>query len=200
MAVKYRVAGRGTVSGFYVTESRRGRYNAIGGEQNVDGRGGMMGTRTKGHWGYWGMGLAALLVVGAIGGCGGAKRQAREISESNLKPLAILYGQYISQHRGQPPGNEAQFKAFIKSLPPARLAALTENRDADGLFLSPRDGKPYVVLYGRSKGAADPGAARVVAYEQEGSGGKRLVANSMGAIDEVDETAFRQMVPSATGP
>jgi len=154
----------------------------------------------SGHWGAWGLGLVALLVVGAVSGCGGAQRKAREISESNLKPLAILYGQYISRNRGRPPPNEAEFRAFIKSLPPERLAALTANRDADSLFISPRDQKPYVVVYGGAKGPPGPGGAPVVAYEQEGSRGKRFVASSMGAIDEVDEATFRQMVPSAKGP
>jgi len=80
------------------------------------------------------------------------------------------------------------------------LATLTANRDADSLFISPRDGKPYVVLYGRSKGPPGPGGAPVVAYEQEGRGGRRFVASSMGAIEEVDDAAFRRMVPAATGP
>ena len=159
-----------------------------------------MGTLANRHGGGWRLGLAVLVVVGTVGGCGGAQRKAREIAESNLKPLAILYGQYIGQHRGRPPGNEAEFKAFIKSLPPARLATLTANRDADSLFISPRDGKPYVVLYGRSKGPPGPGGAPVVAYEQEGRGGRRFVASSMGAIEEVDDAAFRRMVPAATGP
>ena len=41
------------------------------------------------------------------------------------------------------------------------------------------------------------GGQPVVAYETTGVGGKRLVANTLGAIDEVDEATFRTLVPNA---
>ncbi len=144
-----------------------------------------------------GLAVAAFLVLPAVLGCSGPSRKAREITESNLKPLAILYGQFLSQHRGQPPKNEAEFRGFVKSLNPAQLAAMTANREVDSLFISPRDQKPYVVVYGKAKGPAGPGGAPVIAYEQEGKDGRRFVASTMGAIEEVDDATFRQMVPSA---
>ena len=146
-----------------------------------------------------GLALVALLASLGVLGCGdGARRKAQELSQSNLKPLAILYGQFASQHRGQPPKTEAEFRAFIKSFKPEQLAAITGGRDADGLFVSTRDQKPYVVIYGRTaKGPPGPAGAPVVVYEQEGRGGKRFVANSLGAVEELDEATFKQRVPDA---
>ena len=142
--------------------------------------------------------MVALLASLGVLGCGdGGRRQAQELSQSNLRPLAILYGQFISQHRGQPPKSEAEFRAFVKSLKPEQLAKIAGGRDADSLFVSTRDQKPYVVIYGKAMGPPGPAGAPVVIYEQEGRGGTRFVATSLGAVEELDEAAFKQRVPGA---
>jgi hypothetical protein len=66
------------------------------------------------------------------------------------------------------------------------------------LFVSPRDGKPYKILYGEAAKKAPsggPAGAPVIAYEQQGQGGRRWVASAMGAIEEVDEARLKQLVP-----
>ena len=60
------------------------------------------------------LGVLAFCVLPS--GCGGSGRESQEREESNLKPLAVLYGQFIGRHRDQPPGSEEEFKAFIRSL------------------------------------------------------------------------------------
>jgi len=135
-----------------------------------------------------------LLWVLAIG-CG-TQRESQEREESNLKPLAIFYGQFTGRHRGQPPASEAEFKEFVRSLPGDRLAGFNVS-DPESLFISSRDGQPYVVIYGASNGPPGPGGSPVVAYEQTGKGGKRFVASSLGAVEEVDETRFKELVPDA---
>lgn len=109
-----------------------------------------------------------------------------------MKILGLLYGQYSGQHRGQPPANEAQFKQFIE-----KNDAFLKQRQLDlaSVFVSERDGKPYVVLYGPPKGPYDLIGQPVVAYEQDGVNGKRFVANTMGAVEEVDEARFHHLVP-----
>jgi hypothetical protein len=141
--------------------------------------------------------LGGLVLCVALAGCGGHRaNQAQE--ESNLKPLALLYGQFIGQNRGQPPATEAQFKDFIRAQGKTLLESFHVS-DVDGLFVSSRDGKPYVVRYGpaAAKGPPGPGSAPVIAYEQAGVGGRRFVASSMGAVEEVDEARFKQLVPQA---
>lgn len=140
-----------------------------------------------------GLCLAAAVLGLLTVGCGGARRRAQQREESNLKPLAILYGRFIGQHRGRPPASEEEFKKFIGSFGKEQLATFNVT-DVDSLFVSPRDQKPYVVLYGKSPPA---GSARVIAHEQEGQGGTRFVATDLGKVEEVDEARFREMVPGA---
>lgn len=137
------------------------------------------------------LGVASVCVLS--GGCGRAQREAKEREESNLKPLAIMYGQFIGQHRGRPPASEEEFKEFIRSSRIEQLAGF-DVTDPESLFISSRDQKPYVVLYGKE---APLGSARVVAYEQEGKGGTRFIANDLGQVQGVDEARFREMVPGA---
>jgi hypothetical protein len=153
---------------------------------------------------FWGDdsvdGSRILLAVGLVAlcglvGCGGsAKEQAEETS--SLKPLVIFYGQFTGQHQGRPPADEAEFKAYIKTLDPSALKSFNIT-DAESLFVSPRDKKPYVILYGGANGPPGPGGQPVVAYEQEGVMGKRYVASNLGAVEEVDDKRFRELVPSA---
>jgi hypothetical protein len=137
--------------------------------------------------------LGTLVVCALLNGCGVGHRASQEREQSNLKPLAVFYGQFIGQHRGQPPANEKEFKEFIRSLGAKQVAGFDVS-DVDSLFISSRDQKPYVVLYGKN---APLGKDRVVAYEQEGKGGKRFLATDVGNIQEVDEARFKEMVPGA---
>ncbi len=138
--------------------------------------------------------IAAVCLLAA--GCGGSQKKSLAREQSGLKKLTVVYGRYLAQHRGQPPANEAEFKKFVQSLPPADRASLGI-ADSEDLFLSNRDNKPYVVIYGRPKGPPGPGGAPVIAYEQEGKSGKRWVASALGAIEEVDDARFQQLTQTA---
>ncbi|MCS7304484.1 MAG: hypothetical protein NZ602_05180 [Thermoguttaceae bacterium] len=129
-------------------------------------------------------------------GCGGGSRESLQREQSSLKPLAILYGQYIGQNRGQPPPNEEAFRKFVEQEAP-KIKGQFAFSTVEELFISPRDGKPYKILYGEAakKGPPGPAGSPVIAYEQEGRGGRRWVASAMGAIEEVDEARFKQLVP-----
>jgi hypothetical protein len=148
--------------------------------------------------GGFALGLALTMV-----GCTGGQKQSQQREESGLKTLAILYMQFSSRHRGAGPANEAEFKKFIQGLPETQRTAMGV-KDVEKLFVSDRDGKPYVILYGAKASAAPgpkgPSAAPVVGYEQTGSGGRRFVASALGAVEELDEAAFKQRVPDAKTP
>jgi hypothetical protein len=138
--------------------------------------------------------LAAVALALSLAGCNNTAQEAAQ-EASNIKPLAIFYGQYVGRHQGQPPPNEAEFKAFVKENP-AIVQGLSI-ADPEGLFISSRDNKPYVVIYGAATGPPGPGSQPVVIYEQEGVNGMRYVASSLGAVEEVDDAKFRQYVPQA---
>ena len=140
--------------------------------------------------------LLSLGVVFACLGCGPVGESNRAQEESGLKPLAIFYAEFVPQHEGKPPKNEYEFKAFLKE--PQNLERLNKQfhfPDIDSIFISARDHKPYVVIYGPTSGEG-PAGQPVVAYEQDGVEGKRFVASKLGAVEEVDEDKFRRMVPN----
>ena len=94
---------------------------------------------------------------------------------------------------GRPPANEMEFKRFIaeKGAPMLERAGMA---NLDELFVSERDGQPFVVIYGKYP----PGmTSRIAAYEQNGVGGKRQVGYSAGAVEQIDETRFRELVPAS---
>ncbi len=131
-----------------------------------------------------------LTCVLGIAGCGGGgPTQAEQQLTSNMQGLANAYGQCTSQNRGRPPRNEAQLRKFIESQGPGWLEQYRAET-VDDIFISSRDGKPYVVLYGK------PGA-KYIAYEQEGVDGTRFVADNLGIATEMDEAMFGQEVPYA---
>ena len=97
-------------------------------------------------------GRVRVLIVGLVGvgclalaGCGSKEGKLSE-NDAHLKALSVLYGRYISAHRGMGPTDEAEFKKFIKSFPPGDLESLqVDPNDLDKTFKSPRDNQPYGV-------------------------------------------------------
>jgi hypothetical protein len=140
----------------------------------------------------------ALLSAASLSFCGGCSENlSAEREQSNLKPLTVFYGQYLGQHRGQPPANEQDFRNFLQTLAKDRLASM-QVKSIDELFISPRDGKPYVILYvPAAKASGELPSTTVIAYEQEGKGGKRFIARMLGAIEELDEAQFKKQIPQA---
>lgn len=140
--------------------------------------------------------LFALALVATVG-CLGSQTASQEKEESNLKPLAVFFGRYLAQHRGQPPQDEAEFKQFLTEISPEELKTFNLT-STDQIFVSSRDKQPYVIIYGQPTGPSKgPGGAPIIAYEKVGVGGKRYVASSLAGVEEVDETRFRELVPNA---
>jgi hypothetical protein len=136
------------------------------------------------------------LVVGVAlvcAGCTSKNATGDAAGMADFKSLVMLYSSMVKT--GHPPATEAEFKQAIKG----QLKPMTEAlhvSDADALFTSKRDGKPIVILYG----TRPPGAGSdIVAYEQAGQDGKRLVGYSLGVVEEVDAARFRELVPAESG-
>jgi len=136
-------------------------------------------------------GRLSLLCLLLFGSCQSASSQsARERESSHLRALVNLYN-YAASKLGHRPTNEAEFKNFIAANGAPMLESL-HIKNADDLFISERDGEAFVVLYG----PAAPGAGHdMVAYERTGVSGRRLLGYSLGAVEEVDEQRFEELVP-----
>lgn len=138
-----------------------------------------------------GCAVVGTALIAALSGCGSGPPAPQQ--KSNLNKLVLFYGPYQREHQGALPPNEQALKEFIKS-----QQLLLESQgitDVDALFVSERDKQPYVILYaGETLGTDGPGGAPVVAYEKNGVGGKRYVASTLGAVEEVDDAKFREWV------
>jgi hypothetical protein len=110
--------------------------------------------------------------------------------ESDLRLLSVMYGQFRASHRGELPQDEKEFKNFIAN---ERGHVLTNSgiSNVDALFVSQRDGKPYVVKYRSTK---DWLLEEMVAYEQTGEDGVRQVANDMGRVMELTDEQFQARI------
>lgn len=127
-------------------------------------------------------------------GCQDKTGRELEPVETNVKNLAIFYGRYVSQNRGQTPANEEELKKFIAGHPASELAAF-KITDVGQLFVSPRDKQPYVIRYGFALPPPGPSGSPVIAYEKAGVGGRRFVAFANAGVEELDDARFRQLVP-----
>lgn len=87
---------------------------------------------------------------------------------------------FLARHARQPPADEAEFVGFIKE----EMSDRGEAFDAEVFLVSPRDGKKYVVRYGKE--SANLTDNDVTVHEQEGYNGKVLAASEMGRSFEVD--------------
>lgn len=156
----------------------------------------------------WRAVLALAVLISGLAGCGGNTKKAAQES-SNLKPLAIIYGRFVGRHQGKPPASEAELKEFAKTEADENFLKQHTLPNVDAMFVSSRDNQPYVVIYGALPPAAPPpaggptpgdsmagfgGGAPVIAYEKTGVGGKRYVATSLGAVAELDEKHFQDLV------
>jgi hypothetical protein len=119
--------------------------------------------------------------------------------KSALHKVALLYGFYTRDHKGKAPASLDELKRYAQTLKKEQLAPLKlEPGQLDAVFVSPRDREPFVLRPAPPGGAIpDPLNPPVIAYERNGSGGKRYVAFVTSNIEEVDEARFRQLVPDA---
>ena len=124
--------------------------------------------------------LLALLVHA---GCTSAEEEeAKEQETSTIRQLAPLVGGYIGSHRGQYPQSEEDFRKFIEKT----------GNDPDKLLVSNRDGKPIKIVTQAERAKIK---GNIVAYEQEGKDGQRIVVDNLGVPAMMTDEEFRQVVP-----
>ena len=133
--------------------------------------------------------LSAVVLFAVVAGCGtNAEPEDVVQQRSNMRSLAVAYGNFTKSNRGRVPKSEKTFRAWIEKQGPDFLTNLgVEN--VDDIFISTRDNEPYVVVYGKQK--------RIVAYEKVGVAGKRFITDDLGVTQEVDEAKFHELVPDA---
>ena len=129
--------------------------------------------------------LVCALCALVCGACGTSGQGSAETP--HIKQISELYRGYVAANRGQLPRDEASLKKYGKSLSPQLLEVMGIT-DVDAAFISPRDGQPYSIAYGTSKSMGV-----IIAHEQTGAGGTRLVATREGAAEEMEEAEYQKL-------
>ena len=87
---------------------------------------------------------------------------------------------------GHEPHDEKEFKQALAklSITPKKMKV----GSFDEVFVSERDGKPLIVIYGSPNKNSD-----VLVYEQTGINGKRLLGHRIGMVEEVDDAQLKSL-------
>ena len=139
--------------------------------------------------------LPLLLIVALVGCNSPQAKQSLGRESSHLRWLMRMY--ILAAQQGRTPKSDEEFKQFINGLDAGtrdRTFSAAGVSSADELFISERDGQPYVMVYGRPPAGVAPG---LVAYEQQGADGRRYVGYSVGMVEEVDQERFDKLVSKA---
>ena len=109
---------------------------------------------------------------------------------SHVAILAGTFAQYKYEMRGKSPENETDLVAFI-NISARPLLDTYGYQDANELLTSKRDGKPIVFRF--SDPLTTKTGEKVVAHEEEGTDGIRIIGTEGGSFFELDDEAFRQL-------
>jgi hypothetical protein len=151
-----------------------------------------LGIASRSSWRHRGA-LVALVVASLLSGCqdGGETTPV----QAHLGWLGSMYGMYISQNGGQTPKSIDDLRKYVtKKATPERLSRLGVT-NADELFTSPRDGKPFALVSYSKLPPPGTSPPPLVLYESEGRDGQRAVAFLGGITEIVDESRFSQLLP-----
>jgi hypothetical protein len=98
-----------------------------------------------------------------------------------------LLSLYVSAGRtlGHSPKDEVEFKKYAQEKGGGFLERLNIG-SVDDLFISSRDGKPFVIVYGKRP-------SDVVLYEAEGVNGSRMVGYDIGQVRELNAEQFAEL-------
>jgi len=139
--------------------------------------------------------LRRLLLLTAFGvftiaGCGSTELDP--VAVANLKGVAGLYTDYAFAHQnGGPPDLEALKKHARAMDPRSAGGAGVDITRLDEYFTSPRDKQPLQIRFGI--GINNLGKdAPIVACEQTGVRGKKLVVHANQKVEELDEATLKQ--------
>jgi hypothetical protein len=140
----------------------------------------------------------ALMLAGfALMGCGGGDVPKGDdaLARRKLAVIAVLYGDYLQTHNNVPPKDEAAFRSFLTEQNDSRLKEYNVT-NLDDLFISPRDGQKFAVVFGKRLAPPDAPGTPWAAYEQTGVDGKRLATQVRGATEELSPDQFSAQFPS----
>jgi hypothetical protein len=138
---------------------------------------------------------SALLLAGACS----HKKLERPTGETpkRMQALAVCYSLYVNQHQGHLPSDESTLKTFIRT----ECKNVLNKRgvaDVNAIFSSDRDNRPLIVRYAKPSASPEFVPEMIVAHEETGVDGRRLVAFPSGVVRELDAAALDKTIQSGS--
>jgi hypothetical protein len=141
--------------------------------------------------------ICILLSVVFTAGCSKHDPASRigAMNDARIKQVANLYMAHQMRNASNGPKDEPAFKEFIqKKMPGHRLEMMrVDPAKLDELFVSERDGQPFVIKYGQSGGVM---SKTPVVFEKDGRDGTWQVAYTNGQVEEVDSAKYQELLQS----
>lgn len=143
-------------------------------------------------------GVCVCVLLGAavlLTGCGGndADSMIAAANDTNVKRLATLYSFFHIRNKYRGPKDETQLREFIEAQDADRLKrGGIDASKLDELFVSERDGQPFVIRYGVNTVIRGPALA--VVFESNGIDGLRQVGFTNGPMREVDDDEYDRLM------
>jgi hypothetical protein len=142
-------------------------------------------TCVRSSWGWW------LFAALAASGC--SDDALTSPTALKMQGLANAYLDHVVGANGAP-ADEAALKKHMRSLRASvQYDYKIDPNNVDASFVSERDQQPLVVIYGQGIGRISGDSKQVVAHEQTGKNGKRLVVFVSTKVDHVDEAELERL-------
>jgi hypothetical protein len=138
----------------------------------------------------WLFGLALLAALGC-----GASDERNSPTAARLRGIATYYLDLTFARNGQGPADESELKKHMRRQERSDLVSNGIDPQAidSTLFVSERDGEPFVVLYQQTITRVTADSAPLVAYEKTGKDGKRLAVLANNKVHLVDEAGLEAL-------
>ncbi len=122
-----------------------------------------------------------------------ANSMIADANDTNVKRLATLYSVFQVKNKYKGPKTQQQLREFVQSQDPERLArGGIDPTMIDDLFVSERDGEPFVIRYGVNTVVFGPPLP--VIFESTGVDGMRQVGFCNGLMQEVDDAEYDRLM------
>jgi hypothetical protein len=139
---------------------------------------------------------AWLLLLGLCVATGCGPNELESPTAAKLRALSNFYLDYaVSAKDSRGPGTAEALKKHILGKPDFVLSTSDVDRASiDSLFISDRDGEPFVILTGTVITKISGVSGVVVAHEKSGKNGKRLVVLSNTKVELADDSRLQELM------
>jgi hypothetical protein len=136
----------------------------------------------------------SLVALIAAAGCG-SDDELKSPTAKRLRGIATYYLDLTFARNGAGPVSEQELKKHMRRQERSDLASngIDPQSIDSTLFVSERDGEPFVVLYGQSIRQVTATTAPLVAHEKTGKDGKRLAVLANNKVFLVDAAGLEAL-------